>query len=283
MENEPQKYLEVDVHSWERNYFIDPADFKIKVDDWIIFNSTVGLEAGKVVHLGLMKAEATALEPLPKVSRIANLEDLKKIKEQQEARKEALKVCKQYIRKYNLPMKLVDGDFTFDGKKLIFAFTAESRVDFRELVKELNINFKRSIRLQQIGIRDELKNIGGIGPCGRKICCASFLKELGNITTDLARLQQVQQRGSDRLSGTCGRLKCCLNYEAEGYRECSRNLPVVGSVIKTDQGKGEVIEWNVIKHSVLVRIDRETTVEQFFGCQHSNCSGCVANKYYLKK
>lgn len=282
MPSQPQKYLEVNIHSWEKNVFLDPGDFIIKLGDWVIFTTQVGREAGKVIRQGLMKAEAL-IEPLIRVEKIADLDDLKKIKALQNKKKEALKVCKQFIRKLSLPMKLVDTNYTFDDKKIVFAFTAESRVDFRDLVKELTIHFQRSVRLQQIGIRDELKNMGGIGPCGRETCCSSFLKELGNITTDLARIQQVQQRGSDRLSGACGRLKCCLNYEAEGYRECSKNLPVVGSIIKTDQGKGQVIEWNVIKHSVLVRIDKETIIEQFFGCKKSNCRGCAANKYLTKK
>jgi len=282
MPNPAQKYLEVNIYSWEKNCFLDPLDFPVKIDDWVIFSTAVGIETGKVIRQGLMKSEALT-EPLIKVEKIANLEDLKKIKEQQANKKEALKVCKQFIRKYNLPMKLVDCNFTFDNKKLIFAFTAECRVDFRDLVKILTGHFKKIVRLQQIGIRDELKNIGGIGPCGRDTCCSKFLNELGNITTDLARIQQVQQRGSDRLSGACGRLKCCLNYEAEGYRECSKTLPAIGSTIKTEQGNGRVIEWNVIKHAVLVRVDDNTIIEHFFGCKQSHCSGCKANKYFLKK
>ncbi|MFA6027648.1 MAG: regulatory iron-sulfur-containing complex subunit RicT [Patescibacteria group bacterium] len=282
MQEETQKVVEANVHSWEKNYFLDPADFNIKRDDWVIFTSAVGGEAGKVVGVHTLKKK-DVVEPLTPVERTANLEDLKKIKEQQENRKDAMKVCKQFIRKNSLPMKLVDCNYTFDGKKIVFAFTAESRVDFRDLVKDLSTHYKKVIRLQQIGIRDELKNIGGIGPCGRGVCCANFLKELGNITTDLARLQQVQQRGSDRLSGACGRLKCCLNYEAEGYRACSQDLPPLDSMIQTEQGKGRVIDWNVIKHSVLVRVDDETIVEHYFGCKKCRCSGCAANKYFTKK
>lgn len=276
-----QKIIEVKIHSWEKHYFFDPADKVAKVDDWVIVALESGLEAGQVTAIKEINSENLS-EPLEKIRKIADLLDLEKIKLQQAKKKEALKICKQFIRKYSLAMKLVDVDFSFDDKRAIYAFTAESRVDFRQLVKDLTVQFQKNIRLQQIGIRDEMKEIGGVGPCGRQICCHQFLKELGNITTDLARLQQVQQRGSDRLSGVCGRLKCCLDYEAEGYREGCKKLPPIDSTVKTDQGEGRVIEWNVIKHSVLVRVDRETVVEKFYGCQASGCSGCQANKYFKK-
>jgi len=277
-----QKIIEVKIYSWEKNYFFDPADKEVKIDDWVIIELESGLEAGQVTAVKEINSESLS-EPLQKIKKIADLLDLEKIKLLQSKKKEAIKICKQFIRKYSLAMKLADVEFSFDEKRMIFAFTAESRVDFRQLVKDLTTQFQKSIRLQQIGIRDEMKEIGGVGPCGRQICCSQFLKELGNITTDLARLQQVQQRGSDRLSGVCGRLKCCLNYEAEGYREGCKKLPPIDSTVKTDQGEGRVIEWNVIKHSVLVRVDRETIVEKFYGCRASGCSGCQANKYFTKE
>lgn len=280
MKNEAEKkYLEIKVHSWEAPYIVDPKDFIAKKDDWIIFESEHGIEGGKVTKNILASKVAKDSQVYP-ARKIADLEDLKKVQQLQEDKKIAIKICKQYIRKYELPMKLVDASVTFDEKKIIFAFTADVRVDFRSLVKDLINYFQKAVRLQQVGIRDEVKQIGGLGPCGREICCASFLKGLGNITTDLARIQQVQQRGSDRLSGACGRLKCCLNYEAEGYKSVSQHLPPLDSQVKTDKGMGRVIEWNVIKHSVLVRVDRETVVEKFYGCGACKCTGCAANKYF---
>jgi cell fate regulator YaaT (PSP1 superfamily) len=277
-----KKIIEVKIHSWEKNYFFDPLDKEVKIDDWVIIDTEAGTEAGQITAVKDMESSHLT-EPLEQIQKIANLTDLEKIKKIQAQKKDALKICKQFIRKYNLPMKLVDVDYSFDERRMIFAFTAESRVDFRQLVKDLTTQFQKNIRLQQIGIRDEMKEIGGVGPCGRQICCYQFLKDLGNITTDLARLQQVQQRGSDRLSGVCGRLKCCLNYEAEGYREGCKKLPPVDSTVKTDQGEGKVIEWNVIKHSVLVRVDKETIVEKYYGCRACGCSGCQANKYFTKE
>ena len=161
-------------------------------------------------------------------------------------------------------MKLVDCGFSFDDTRLTFAFTSDTRVDFRELVKDLTRQFQKKIRLQQIGIRDTLKQVGGIGPCGRNLCCHRFLDDLGNISTDLARDQQIEQRGSDRLSGTCGRLKCCLAYEAEGYKDTAQN-------------------WNILKHSVDVRIDDETVIEEFLGCKHVGCPGCKAEDCVKKQ
>ena len=277
-DHEKFEFAEAAMHSWEDPYIVEVGDNEIKLEDWLILETELGLEVGKVVKFRKDKGEVTDEEVL-KISKIADLEDLKKIKKQQVDKEEALKVCKQFIRKYDLGMKLVDCNYTFDEKKIIFSFTADSRVDFRQLVKDLTTHYKKSVRLQQIGIRDELKQMSGIGPCGRKICCSSFLDDLGNITTDLARLQQVQQRGSDRLSGQCGRLKCCLSYESEGYEKCSEKLPAVGSKTKTDQGEGKIIDRNVIKHSVLVRVDKETVVEKFFGCKACNCTGCKSNKY----
>ncbi|MFH0818599.1 MAG: regulatory iron-sulfur-containing complex subunit RicT [Patescibacteria group bacterium] len=279
--NTLKQCVSIKLRPWDKPALYDGENYNLKLDDWVLIETEHGVEAGKVVNVGKCKEE-NLNEPLKKIKTPADLETLKIIKDQQTDKKKTLRICKQYIRKFELPMKLVDCIYTIDNKKVVFAFTAECRVDFRELVKELINNFQKAIRLQQIGIRDELKQIHTIGPCGRETCCASFLDDLGNITTDLARLQQVQQRGSDRLSGSCGRLKCCLNYEAEGYRTCSRNLPALDSIVKTEKGEGRVIEWNVIKHSVLVRVDRENIVEKFFGCKASGCSGCKANKYKEK-
>ena len=158
-------------------------------------------------------------------------------------------------------MKAIDCHFSFDGGKITFAFSADKRIDFRDLVKDLTRTFQKSVRLHQIGIRDEAKRLGEFGPCGRELCCKKFLGNLGNVTTDLARIQQITHRGSDRISGVCGRLMCCLAFEAKFYNEESKDLPVIDSIVKTKHGEGRVISCNVLKKTVNVQIDDKTVME----------------------
>lgn len=277
-----KRVAEVQFNTWEKPYFFSIGDVVANKNDYVIVETELGREVGKI--LDFQEVEEDDLEaPLKPVVRVAELEDLKALKEHQSRNREAMKICKQLVRKYDLPMKLVDCGFSFDDTRLTFAFTSDTRVDFRELVKDLTRHFQKKIRLQQIGIRDTLKQVGGIGPCGRDLCCHRFLEELGNISTDLARDQQIEQRGSDRLSGTCGRLKCCLAYEAEGYKEASRKFPAIGSTIKTSQGRGRVVDWNILKHTVGVRIDEDTVIEHFLGCDRVGCPGCQAQDCVRKE
>jgi len=153
-------------------------------------------------------------------------------------------------------MKLIDLSISLDGKQIIFAFTSDGRIDFRKLVKDLSIVFKKSIRMQQIGSRDEARKLGGYGMCGRELCCVKFSGNMQSITTDMARVQQIAHRGSDRISGLCGRLMCCLAYEADQYREMLVGMPEIGSVIETGEGKGTVVEINAILKEIKVRIDK---------------------------
>lgn len=277
-----QKFVEVQFYNWEKPRLLNPQQLKLKAGDWVIIDNQSEQEIGKVVDMGEIDSEELE-EELITVLRIADLTDLKKLKTQQASREEAIRVCKQYIRKFNLPMKLVDCIFSFDDKKLTFAFTSDTRVDFRELVKELTRTFKKNIRLQQIGIRDELKQSEGIGPCGRRLCCSLFLDDLGNITTDLARLQHVEHRGSERLSGACGRLKCCLNYEAEGYREMSEKLPPLGTPYRSkEHGPCQVIGWHILRHTIDLKTKDGTRVEEFVG-DKVKCTGCKACNNCNKK
>jgi cell fate regulator YaaT (PSP1 superfamily) len=154
-------------------------------------------------------------------------------------------------------MKLIDVRFSFDGGKIIFAFTSRGRVDFRDLVRDLTHKFQKSIRLQQVNVREEARVTGDVGPCGRTLCCKSFLDDVGNITLEKAQNQQIVHWGPDRLSGVCGRLKCCLEYEDGLYQELAKNLPVIGRRVKTDSGSGEVIGWHILKQSVDVRLDKK--------------------------
>ena len=168
-------------------------------------------------------------------------------------KKEALDYCKQMIDKHSLAMKLVDVIFSFDNSKMTFAFIADGRIDFRELVKDLARHFNRTIRLYQIGIRDEAKLKGDCGPCGRFLCCKSFLKGFTSITSEMAECQQVVHRGSERISGMCGRLMCCLSYENKGYQELTENMPLIGAKVNVDGKKGEVINQHILKQSVGVK------------------------------
>ena len=276
---EKVKVICAKAYPWDKEECFLADDVSVKTGDWVVIKTELGhLEAAPVTEVKEVSKDKVG-ESERSIVRPASLDDLEKVKEKNKKKQQTLAECKQVVRKYNLPMKLVDCQFSFDGGKLIFAFTSETRVDFRDLVKELTRHFQKTIRLQQIGSRDETKQVGKLGPCGRILCCKAFLDDLGNITTDLARIQHVEQRGSDRLSGACSRLKCCLNYEAQGYEECSVALPPIGSQIKTESGqKGDVVSWNVLRHSVDVRLEDGTYTKECFDCEKVGCPGCKYKK-----
>ncbi len=191
--------------------------------------------------------------------------DLDKVPSSEE-KKQALEFCVSVKEKYDLPMKIIDVHFTSDGSRITFAFIADGRVDFRELVKELTRHFGRTIRLQQIGIRDEAKVMGDYGHCGKQLCCKRFLKNFKSITSEMAELQQCSHRGSERISGVCGRLMCCLAYEEDGYEELLKKLPAVGTKVNVDGKRGVVVGHHVLKQSVDVEFvgdneERGTIVE----------------------
>lgn len=254
------KAVLVKFYSWGQSLSFDPGDLELKRDDWVLAKTELGSELGQVIGYKNIE-EKTLISPLEPILAKATAEDLKRFKKLNSDKESTLARAKEFIKKHQLEMKLVDCYFSFDGSKIIFAFTADSRIDFRELLKDLTKAFRQSIRLQQIGTRDEAKMMGGVGPCGRPLCCRGFLKEIGNVTSESAKLQQVAHRGSERLSGVCGRLKCCLNYEKNLYQEMSKNFPLVGSELKTKQGKGRVISWNILKKSVNIEIDNKTIIE----------------------
>ena len=201
------------------------------------------------------------MEEMKPVLRVASEIDLKKVNNSKE-KEEALKICRGLVKKYGLPMKLVDVCLSYDDSKMIFAFIAESRVDFRELVKDLTRHFNRNIRMQQIGIRDEAKIVGDYGHCGKPLCCRGFLNDLVSITSDMAELQQCAHRGSDRISGICGRLMSCLSYEEKGYKELSRKMPPIGAKVAVNGKKGVIIGHNTLKQSVNVKFDTEKEDER---------------------
>lgn len=257
------KIVKVQFAPWDKAYNFSYDQEELKVGDYVIVDTKLGTELAKVIKLTTEEAAASETsEPIKPITRKANKEDLDKVLEQNQRKDKDFKLCVSLIHKHDLPIKLVDVHYSLDDARLTFAFISDGRVDFRELLKDLNKEFKKSIRLQQIGIRDEIKINGDIGCCGMNLCCQGFYKELGNVTSDLAALQQVAHRGSDRLSGVCGRLKCCLTFEEKLYNELAEKLPMIGEKIDTKHGKGEVIGWHVLKQTVDVLIeDNETIVE----------------------
>lgn len=258
------KVAEIQFTSWDKVYSFSCEGFDLKAGDYVIVETKLGLELGKVAAAKEMSdADVKAMpDPLKPVLRQALKEDLDKVLDLNKRKAAAFNDCRRFVKKHNLPIKLVDAHFSFDDSRVTFAFISDGRVDFRELLKDLNRHFQKIIRLQQLGIRDEIKISGDIGYCGRNLCCQSFYKELGNITSDLADLQQVAHRGPERLSGVCGRLKCCLTYEKDMYNELAAKLPPIGEKLKTPHGRGTVKGWHVLRQSVDVILDDgETIVE----------------------
>lgn len=259
------RVAEIQFSAWDKIYFFSCENAPdLTAGDYVVVETSVGTEMGKVVGFSeISEEEVESLpEPLKPVLRKASKEDLDVILDLNRQKPKMLNDCRQLIKKHNLPIKLVDIHLAFDNSRVTFAFIADGRVDFRELLKDLIKQYHKNIRLQQLGIRDEIKLSGDIGCCGRPLCCQKFYKDLGNVTSELADLQQVGHRGSDRLSGVCGRLKCCLNFEKDLYNELADKLPMIGDKIKTRHGRGEVIGWHVLKQSVDVLLeDKETIVE----------------------
>jgi len=266
------KVVEIKFTPWDKSYYFDPVNYLLLVGDSAVVKTEVGVELGRVVGFkdlkvsGEIKAEdGHRSEAIKPILRKATVEDLAKIPDGKQ-KKEDLAFCKKMVEKHSLVMKLVDVAYSFDGSKVTFSFIADGRVDFRELVKDLTRHFNRTIRLQQIGIRDEAKICGDFGHCGRPLCCGRFLGELSSITSEMAELQQCVHRGSDRISGICGRLMCCLAYEEEGYKKLAESMPPLDSEVRIEGRKGRVIAQHVLKQTVDVLLaagngEAETVVE----------------------
>ncbi len=259
------KILKVQFYPWDNKlYEFSSGDYDVKIGDKIVAKTDLGLEVGTVKEIAEPKEVSENdedMEEIKVISRLATRIDLKKIEEKNQEKEEAKKYCREAVKKNGLPMKIVDVFFTLDGGHIIFTFVADGRVDFRELVKDLTRHFQKSIRMQQIGIRDEAKIIGGIGVCGRELCCRKILKVLVNIRSDLLKLQQLENKASDRLSGVCGRLMCCLAYEQETYKECCHDIPQVGEEIKYGEKSGVVVSRHILKRTVNIKDDEGVVVE----------------------
>lgn len=243
-------------------YNFDPLDFKIEVGNHVIVETARGIEYGKVVQSVKEKNEEDVIMPLKPVIRVATEEDDKIAKQNKDKEKKAFFICKEKIKRHGLEMKLIDTEYTFDNNKVLFYFTADGRIDFRELVKDLASVFKTRIELRQVGVRDETKMLGGIGICGRPLCCSTYLSEFIPVSIKMAKEQNLSLNPT-KISGICGRLMCCLKNEQEAYEYLNSNLPNVGETVKTFDGlKGEVKSVNVLRQKVKIVIEQNDEREE---------------------
>lgn len=246
-------------------YFFDPLKFEIKKGDNVIVETARGIEFGTVVSDIREVEEDKVIQPLKPVLRIATQKDKEQEIANKAKEKEAFKICLEKIRKHELEMKLIDAEYTFDNNKVLFYFTADGRIDFRELVKDLAAVFKTRIELRQIGVRDETKIVGGIGICGRPLCCHTHLSDFIPVSIKMAKEQNLSLNPT-KISGVCGRLMCCLKHEEETYEELNRKLPNIGDYVTTDDGlKGEVQSVNVLRQlvKVIVEMNDEKEIREY--------------------
>ena len=272
-------------------YYFDPGKLEVKRNDHVIVETARGIEYGTVVGDPREVEEDKVVQPLKAVLRVATQKDDEQEAENKEKEKEAYHICLEKIRKHDLQMKLIDAEYTFDNNKVLFYFTADGRIDFRELVKDLASVFKTRIELRQIGVRDETKILGGIGICGRPLCCHTHLSEFAPVSIKMAKEQNLSLNPT-KISGVCGRLMCCLKNEAEIYEDLNRKLPNVGDFVTTEDGlKGEVHSVNVLRQLVKVIVDvgdekeiQEYKVEQIrFKRRHGKNRKADPNEAELKE
>lgn len=242
-------------------YFFNPLSFPIKKGDNVIVETARGIEFGTVVGDPKEVPDDKVIQPLKPVIRIANEKDIEQEKNNKVKEKDAFKICLEKIKKHGLEMKLIDAEYTFDNNKVLFYFTADGRIDFRELVKDLAAVFKTRIELRQIGVRDETKILGGIGICGRPLCCHTHLSEFIPVSIKMAKEQNLSLNPT-KISGVCGRLMCCLKHEQDTYEDLNRRLPGVGDFVTTDDGlKGTVASVNVLRQLVKVVVEENDEKE----------------------
>lgn len=233
-------------------YFFDPQYLVVKKDEFVILENEDGEDIGRVAIPNRKILEEKLVSPLKKVIRIANPKDLKHYDECKKKEKEAFEYCNKKIKEYNLKMNLTDVEYKFDNSKLLFYFTADGRIDFRELVKDLAAVYRTRIELRQIGVRDEIKRLGGNGVCGRELCCCSFLSDFETVSIKMAKDQNLALNPS-KISGNCGRLMCCLKYEDEVYQEKMSRMPHAGAIVKTVDGTGEVDSVEILAEMLRVK------------------------------
>ena len=241
-------------------YYFDPCGLDVKMDDPVVVETVRGVEMGECARAPYEVPDEDIVPPLRKVVRIATDEDITQVEQNRENERKAYDICQEKIAHHKLEMKLVDVEYAFDCSKIVFYFTANGRVDFRALVKDLAAVFKTRIELRQIGVRDEAKMLGGLGPCGRPICCGTFLGDFQPVSIKMAKEQNLSLNPT-KISGLCGRLMCCLKYEQDNYEEARKRMPRVGKDVITPDGRGHVIDINVLRETVRVRFQDGDNVE----------------------
>ncbi|HJG96748.1 MAG TPA: stage 0 sporulation family protein [Romboutsia timonensis] len=263
-------------------YYFDPVELELEKNMDVVVETARGLEYGTIVVCPKEIDESELVSPLKPIIRVATDEDRQVYIENKEKAKETFELCQQKIKEHDLNMFLIDCEYTFDRNKLIFYFTAEGRIDFRELVKDLASIFKTRIELRQIGVRDEAKSIGGLGPCGRKLCCSTWLGDFQPVSIKMAKDQSLSLNPT-KISGICGRLFCCLKYEHDVYAEAIDAMPVVGALVKVDESKGKIIEVNPLLEQVRIEFNDKTIKvchkdEVKVLHEPKKCCGCVSLK-----
>jgi len=243
-------------------YYFDPGQYTMEESSPVIVETVRGIEFGQVVIANRQVPEEDVVLPLKKVIRLATRKDIEQVMHNEQEAKEAFSTCLKKISKHQLEMNLVDVEYTLDRNKVIFYFTADGRVDFRELVKDLAAIFKTRIELRQIGVRDEAKMLGGIGPCGRMLCCSTFLGDFEPVSIKMAKDQNLSLNPA-KISGLCGRLMCCLKYENDDYEQAKRELPDLGEFLDTAYGKGKVIGLNMLERLIQVEIQEDQKIIEY--------------------
>ncbi len=243
-------------------YYFDPGRLDLVAGTGVIVETSRGLEFGEIVLPNKDVSDEGIVPPLRLVCRVATEADHKQLVENRQKEKEAMHICLEKIEKHRLEMKLVDVEYTFDHNKVIFYFTADGRIDFRELVKDLAAIFRTRIELRQIGVRDEAKMLGGLGPCGRGLCCSTFLGDFGPVSIRMAKDQNLSLNPT-KISGICGRLMCCLRYEAEHYEFSKNDFPSPGDLVLTPHGDGKIISRNLIKKTAIIELLETSRQDEF--------------------
>ena len=261
-----------------KQYFFDPQGIQVQEGQDVIVETSRGLEYGQCVQANREVKEEAVIQPLRPLVRIATEEDKKTLEKNKEKEARAFQICQEKIAAHGLEMKLVDAEYSFEGNKILFFFTAEGRVDFRALVKDLASTIHARIELRQIGVRDEAKMLGGLGICGRPFCCSQFLEEFQPVSIKMAKTQNLSLNPT-KISGTCGRLMCCLKYEQEAYEDLIKTAPKNDSFVDTPDGRGTVIDVNLLRQSVKVRMENSP---ETVGC-YKNCDICVLRSGKAKK
>lgn len=266
-----------------RIYYFDPQGASYTTGQYVIVETVRGVEAGRVVIASKKLAESELSDPLKPVLRLASEDELRMMLSFKSKEKDALVQCARHVEQHALPMKLVESEYTFDGSRLTFYFTADERVDFRALVRDLAATFRTRIELRQIGARDQAKLQGGVGPCGKTLCCSSWITDFGVVSIKMAKEQDLPLNPA-KISGVCGRLLCCLSYENENYVQAKQTMPQVGTFLDTPSGTGRVVSINVPKESVELMLESGVIIQvpvnpqQDVNDKVGGCGSCGANK-----